>query len=217
MNTASEEASMGLRERIGELEDEIKLLDRRIAELKDEIDKERDLVKRHKEVLQDCDAMIEQWKQAFDMVQDETGDWVWREGFALGDKWFEKHQSLVRQWNRFVGEYNATFRPRNVGRPLAASETECAEVLRLRKAGASLREIGDEAGLGLQTVRTIIEGRKGTDRTMRKRMERIMPDKQEVAAWLAARRTRDALPRRLKAWEEQREELRKEAKVRAAR
>jgi len=44
-----------------------------------------------------------------------------------------------------------------------------------------------------------------------------MPDKQEVAAWLAARRTRDALPRRLKAWEEQREELRKEAKVRAAR
>jgi hypothetical protein len=54
----------------------------------------------------------------------------------------------------------ATVRPRNVGRPLAASEAQCATVLKLHKAGTSLRAIAEETSLGLRTVRTIVDGRK---------------------------------------------------------
>ena len=38
-------------------------------------------------------------------------------------------------WNRFVPDYNAIVAPRNVGRPLAASEAQVATVLKLHKAG----------------------------------------------------------------------------------
>jgi hypothetical protein len=41
-------------------------------------------------------------------------------------------------------------------------------VLKLRKAGNSLREIVEETNLGLRTVRTIVDQRKGTDRTTKK-------------------------------------------------
>jgi hypothetical protein len=43
-----------------------------------------------------------------------------------------------------------------VGRPLAASAAQCAEVLKLHKAGRSLRGIVEDTNLGLNTVRTIV-------------------------------------------------------------
>jgi hypothetical protein len=40
-----------------------------------------------------------------------------------------------------VPKYNAVVAPKNIGRPLEASEAQCLEVQRLRKTGASLRTI----------------------------------------------------------------------------
>jgi hypothetical protein len=45
----------------------------------------------------------------------------------------------------------------DVGRPLNASEVEAAKVRKLRKAGVSLRGIAASTGLGVRTVRTILD------------------------------------------------------------
>ena len=97
----------------------------------------------------------------------------WNRSFIEGDEWFEKYQMLLRNWNRFVPEWNALVRPRNVGRPLAASEAQVAEVLKLHKAGGSLRGIADATSLGLATVRTIIGQKNGTDRTTVKHLKLV--------------------------------------------
>ena len=87
----------------------------------------------------------------------------------------------------------------DVGRPLAASDTQVAAVLKLHKASKSLRWIADETSLGLQTVRTIIDRPRGADRTTRKRREKIEIDKFERAHWKAQKRSGDALPKRVQA------------------
>lgn len=46
----------------------------------------------------------------------------------------------------------------DVGRPLAATDAQCAEVRKLRKAEVSLRDIAERTGLGVRTVRTILSG-----------------------------------------------------------
>jgi hypothetical protein len=199
-------------DRIAQLEDELKERARRIADLKRELDKERDLTHRQDEHLRDANDTIAAWKQAFEMVQNERGEWEWSSSFVEGDEWFAKHQAIVRDWNAFVPEYNAAVRPRNVGRPLAASDAQCAQVRRLRKAGASLRNIADEMSLSLQTVRTIVDQAAGVDRTTLKHLARIAPDRARERQWQAKSRSRKALPKRIAAWEKATDELRKEAK-----
>jgi hypothetical protein len=123
------------------------------------------------------------------------------------------HAALVRKWNAAVDDFNSAVRqPRNVGRPLAASDAQCATVLKLRKTGTSLRDIAAETSLGLWTVRTIIDKRAGTDRTSRKYFERITPDRKEVAAWQARKRTRDSLPKRINATLKEGRDLVREAR-----
>ena len=58
---------------------------------------------------------------------------------------------------------------RTVGRPLAATDAQQAQILRLREAGKSLRAIAAATGLSLRAVHTIVSKGKGTDRTSRKR------------------------------------------------
>ena len=135
-------------DRIGELEDAIKERDRRIADLKAELEEERDLTHRLAEHVEDCNDMIDSWIQAFEMVQNEEGVWTWRSSFAEGEEWQERWSKLVDQVNKFVPVFNATVRRRNVGRPLLASKTQCAEVLKLHKAGELLRGIAEETNLG---------------------------------------------------------------------
>src|SRR6516164_9820060 len=104
---------------------------------------------------------------------------------------------------------------RNVGRPLAASEAQVAEVRKLHRQGRSLRGIADDTSLGLPTVRTIVGQMNGDDRTIRKhrdRLERIEIDRQQMAEWKRQRRTRDALPKRIQATLKQGGELAKEAR-----
>jgi hypothetical protein len=53
-----------------------------------------------------------------------------------------------------VSDFNSVVAPRNVGRPLEASEAQRAQVLKLRKGSMLLRAIAEEVSLGLQTVRS---------------------------------------------------------------
>lgn len=183
--------------RIVELEDELKARDRRITELKQELDEQRDLVHRMSEHVCECSDQTEAWIAAFDMVLDDKGDWVWSNAFVEGYEWLQKYVELTRKWNKFVPEYNAVIRPRNVGRPLDASEAQQREVLKLHKSGMSLRSIAEETNLGFRTVRTIVDRDDGRDRTTVKHLQRIDPDRAAAASWLARKRTRDALPKRI--------------------
>ena len=85
-----------------------------------------------------------------------------------GDQWYLKYKELVKDWNAAVGDLNAKVAPRPVGHPLAASEAQVTEVMKLRKRGASLRDIAEETSLSLSTVRTIIGNENRTTRTWRK-------------------------------------------------
>jgi hypothetical protein len=58
---------------VGELEDELKARDRRIEELREEIDELRDLVTRLREHDEDTDNVFESWKEAFGMEMTEDG------------------------------------------------------------------------------------------------------------------------------------------------
>ena len=203
-----------LRERIAELEDELKQRDRRIADLKADLAKAEDLIVRQDGHVRSCIDEIDNWIQAFEMVQDEDGAWQWNGSFVQGDEWFKKYKDLQREWNKFVPDYNAivTASPRNVGRPLEASDAQRQTVLKLHKDGMSLRGIAEETSLGLRTVRTIVDQRGRKDRTTRKYLERIKPDTARERQWIAKSRTRAALPKRIHAARKQGDELRQEAK-----
>jgi hypothetical protein len=198
--------------RIADLEDELRQPDRRVSELKDELESERDLTHRLAEQIQAYEDTIEAWKHCFEMVPNEEGLWEWQQAFVQGREWFEKHQSLLKEWNRFVPEYNAAVRKRNVGRPLAASAAQCANVRRLHKAGSSLRHIADETNLGLATVRTIVGQANGTDRTTVKHLSRIDPDRARARAWQSKLQQRNALPKRIHELQKNGAKLRKEVK-----
>jgi hypothetical protein len=71
-------------QRIDELEDEIKHRDRRIEELRCEIDELRDLVRRMEEDVEDGINVIDGWAETFDMVQTESGGWTWK---PFWDEW----------------------------------------------------------------------------------------------------------------------------------
>jgi hypothetical protein len=118
----------------------------------------------------------------------------------------------VRNWNRYLPLING--QPRNVGRPLAASEAQIAEVRRSRRAGRSLRGIADDTGLGLPTVRTIVGQMDSCDRTTvkhRKRLEQI-DTRQQRARWKRQGRIGDGLPKRAQALVKQGAALAKEAR-----
>ena len=117
--------------------------------------------------------MIEDWIAADELELGDDG--LYRLSATVSTKYDElldRYVALVKDWNKFVGEYIAVIAPKDVGRPLAASDAQVAQVLKLRKEGTPYRLIVDETGLGLQTVRTIIGRKDRTDRTTKKRMER---------------------------------------------
>jgi hypothetical protein len=91
-----------------------------------------------------------------------------------------------------------------------ASEAQRAQVLKLHKAGRSLRGIAEDTNLGLQTVRTIVEQGERRDRTTVKHLQRIDPDRFRESAW--RERTRKALPKRVTEALAKGRELVKEAK-----
>ena len=198
---------------VGELEDELKARDRRIEELRTEIDELRDLVTRLREQDEDADNLIESWIEAFNMVLNEDGKYSYAPFVDDYEKTVDEYADLVRRWNKYVHIFN--MQNRNVGRPLAASEAQVAEVRKLHRQGRSLRGIADDTSLGLPTVRTIVGQMNGDDRTTQKhrdRLERIEIDRQQIAEWKRERRTGDALPKSVQAALKQGRELAKEAR-----
>jgi hypothetical protein len=109
--------------------------------------------------------------------------------------------------------------PRDIGRPLAASDTQRHEVLTLHKQRKSRRWIAEATGLGLRTVRTIIGKADGTDRTSVKRgkLRRRELNKARQATWRARKRVRDGLPKRINDVLKSGEELLKQVGVSRAR
>jgi hypothetical protein len=198
------------KKRIGELEDDLKHRDGRISELRQEIDELRDLVERQRENVEDAANVIQNWQETFEMVQSEDG-WHWGPFWDNHNKLVEKYNDLLRDWNKFVSEYNGVVRKRNSGRPLAASEAQVAQVLKLRARGTSLRDIAEETSLGFATVRTIVGRKNGTDRTTKRHLARI-DNKEIIITWKRQKRTGDSLPRRAQKVVEDAETLAREAR-----
>jgi len=197
----------------GELEDELRQRDKRIAELREEIDKQRELISRLREHAEDYDACVERWAEAFNMVMTDDGSWTWQPFWDNYKKTIDDYNNLVRCWNKYLPLIK--HRPRPVGRPLDASEAQVADVLRLHKQGLSQRGITEELTLGLNTVRTIIAKRNGTDRATKKhrqRVERIELDRTWLASQKRQRRTGDMLPKQAQRVVEEGRALIKEAK-----
>ena len=184
-------------DRIAALEDDLKQRDARVKELRADLGKAEALVSEMREHAADHPALIESWIEAFDMVLDDDGKWKWRASFVEGDEWYEKYDAMRRVESLRAKEYNAIVQPRNIGRPLAASEAQVAEVRKLHKRGVSLRGIAEETSLGVRTVRTIVEQKDGRDRTTVKHLQRIDPDRKLEASWRARKRTRNTLPKRI--------------------
>jgi hypothetical protein len=207
------EDTAALQRQIGKLEDDLKAAERRIAELKDERDEANDLVRRQDEHVQKVHSVLEQWREAFGMVIGEDGDWTfqpWVDGCAA---WRQKYSDLLKDWNKFVGKYNRTVAIKNaIGRPLDASESQVARVTKLHKAGKSLRWIAEEMNLGLQTVRTITGRPNGSDRTSRRLLERIDPDRAAEIAEKSRSRVRKRLPEQVGRLAKQGDELMREAR-----
>jgi hypothetical protein len=197
------------RRTVAELEDELKQRDRRIEELRSEVDEQRDLARRMEEHLVDAHNVIERWKEAFGMAQTESGGWTWEPFWEEHNKLVDDYNDLVRDWNKHLPLINGRTQP--VGRPLAASEAQVEQVRKLHKAGKSLRWIADEMTLGFSTVRTIVGQINGTDRTTRKHRERI-DNRQEVIRRKRQKRTGDALPKQAQRVVEEGRALLKEAK-----
>jgi hypothetical protein len=201
------------RKTVGELQDELKHKDERIEELRQEIDEQGELIQRLREHAEDYDNCMERWKETFQMTMTDDGSWTWNPFWKEHFKTIDDYNALVRNWNKYVPFINGRTQP--VGRPLAASEAQAAEVLRLHKQGRSLRGIADDTSLGLNTVRTIVTKKNGTDRTMKKhrqRLERIELDRVRLASQRRQKRTGDALPRQAQRVVEEGRDLIKEAK-----
>jgi hypothetical protein len=204
--------------RIQQLEDELKAAERRAQDARRERDESRALVARMEEQVKDANALIERWTEAFDMQLGDSGNWQHTSEHLI-DRWnglVADYSSLLKQWNAIVPQWNAIVAPspRGVGRPLAASESQCAEVLKLSKRGFSIRAIMDETNLGMQTVRTIIGRENWTDRASQHRLAKIdyKPVRDLVIGARARKRTRDALPRMIAETLKAGESLLKEAK-----
>ena len=190
-----------LRGRIEELEMDLRYRDDRIKELRQDNSRAFDLVAEMREQVEAGNELIESWKEAFDMELKEDGLWHFDVDQVMDgyESLNEKHNKLIRQWNKFVGDYNATVAPRGLGRPLQASDAQVKEVRKLRKAKASLRTIAEQTGLSVRTVRTIVGKDAGTDRTSKRtnHLRKREIDRLRAAEYRVRKRARDQLPKRI--------------------
>ncbi len=155
-----------LRAKVEELEVDLGHRDEQIKELREERRRAVDLVDEMRDNIEDSNSLIDSWIEAFGLELGADGTYSWPK-HRVEDQYsdlLEKHYQLIRKFNKFIGDYNRTVAPRNFGRPLEASEVQIKKVRQLRKAKDSLRAIAAETGLGLRTVRTIVDKDAGTGR-----------------------------------------------------
>jgi len=173
-----------------------------------------ELVERERQHVEDANGVIDSWIESFNMQLDDNGEYNWQANLPeQHDLLIDKYHALLKNWNAMISEYNSVVAPKDIGRPLAASEAQIAKVLKLHAEGIPQRLIVDEVKpLGRNTIRTIIGRQYRTDRTSVKRIERLGIDKTELVSAKVRKRSRDALPKRIKQTLDQGAELIREAK-----
>src|SRR3954466_380434 len=135
-------------QRIADLERELRFKDERIRELRDKVDESRALVREMEEHVQERDEYLESFITTFGLELDDDGQW--RNG-----EFIQGYNALVNRFNELIDRYNKLVRdfnqyavpPKPVGRPLAASEAQQAQVIKHHKAGKSARWIAEEMTL----------------------------------------------------------------------
>ena len=161
-------------QKIVDLERELKFRDRRINELKSEIDGLRQAVRDMEEWVEERDAYLEEFITTFGLDLDNDGFYRNGDFIRRHQQLFDDYNALVTRQNKLVRRFNANIASvQPVGRPIAASEAQQDRVLKLHKAGRSSRWIAEETGLSRRTVTTVIENSDGTDRTTSKRRVRL--------------------------------------------
>src|SRR6516165_3380371 len=93
-------------QRIADLERELRLRDERIAELKDEIDEDRDLIRRMSEHAKEHDEQLEHFIAAFGLVMTDDGKWSNGEFITDHNALVEKYNDLITRYNKLVGSFN---------------------------------------------------------------------------------------------------------------
>jgi uncharacterized coiled-coil protein SlyX len=96
--------------RIADLENEIKHRDRRILELKREVDESQMLIAEMREHVQDCSDQTERFIEAFDMVLGDDRSYRWPTVQSQFNELADKHNALVAQWNRMVPSTTPSWR-----------------------------------------------------------------------------------------------------------
>lgn len=109
------------------------------------------------------------------------------------------YSKLARDYHTLVFDKLEDGTLRDRGREIAATKEQRSIVFAAHDEGRSQREIAEEAGVGRQTVRTLLGKIDGSDRTSKRlsKYPKIEIDRKRMNAWKARQRTRDALPKRL--------------------
>jgi DNA-binding NarL/FixJ family response regulator len=189
--------------RVQDLETELQQRDETIVRLRADLLEAHELVDRMRQRTEDANAAIDNWVMVFEMSQDEAG--VYRFDRSQSGIWdayselLDNHRKLIAKWNKYVGRFNARVAPQDIGRPLAASDAQKADVMKRRKAGESMRAIAKAMSLSLRTVRTIVEKANGADRTAKasRELRRMEFNRQRAAAFRVRKAGRDAMPKQV--------------------
>jgi hypothetical protein len=155
----------------------LKQRDRRIAELKRDLDKANALVEEMREQVQDGFDLIASWIEAFGMKLADDGKWYY-------DDWVESCIKFPRQIHsppqgleqvRSRLQRHRGPAPRNDLPALRNCNTvwRCAS---LAASGRPTLRIAEKTSLGLNTISTFIDKDAGTDRTTRRHIERVYRD-----------------------------------------
>ena len=161
-------------QKIVDLERELSFRDRRINELKSEIDGLPQTVRDMEEWVEERDAYLEEFITTFGLDLDNEGFYRNGDFIRRHQQLFDDYNALITRHNKLVRRFNANIASvQPVGRPIAASEAQQDRVLRLHKAGRSSRRIAEEMGLSRRTVTTVIDKSDGTDRTTSKHRVRL--------------------------------------------
>jgi hypothetical protein len=200
------------------LEEQLRHANDKIIELRSELTDAQNLNDQMLEYLEDRKNQTENWIDVCNMQMDDSG--VWRfdpnqtELWNKYDELLDDYSKLVRQWNKSCGRFNAVVAPQDIGRPLAASAAQQAEILKRHKQGMSLRAIAGAMSQSLRTVRTVVEKHNGTDRTSKRKKElrRLEFDRQRAIAFRAKMARRKQLEKDITALDKQCDRLIKAAK-----
>ena len=202
-------------DRISELEEDAERLREDIKVLKEQLEESADLHTGLVESAQDYEDCLENFCETFGLVQSEDGKWSNGEAIKGRQHLIKAYTQLHKGYNKLVNDYNKYAVPNRpcLGRPLSASPTQQDNVFARRTVGESLRDIALATGLGVRTVRTIIDKKDGVDRATLARLERRSPEKAAEAKQLAMQLRRiKALPKRVNAYLDRSKSLRSTAK-----